>query len=47
MDSKSSHFPANNATSDLKEQSDRGIDMFFCMHLLIHSHTKKKEEKKS
>lgn len=32
---KKSHFPANNATSDLKEQSDRS-SIYFCVHLLIH-----------
>lgn len=45
MDSEKSHFPANNATSDLKEQSDCS-SICFCMHLLIQKKKKKANTEK-
>lgn len=39
---KESHFPANNATSDLKEQSGRG-SICFCVHLTLIQHPPRKK----
>lgn len=41
---KESHFPANNATSDLKEQSGRG-SICFCVHLTLIQHPPRKKKK--